>query len=92
MDIPIIVAFGVGVKIPEKGRFSFGFSFPSFKFGGSGGILIIVRKKKVTLNKKKSEIPPHPPRSRTTVEKTIVMGVKYRLDSSDALGRKENLK
>ncbi len=37
LTLPIVLAFGVGVKIPEA-RGSFGFSFPSFKFGEKGDV------------------------------------------------------
>ena len=37
LTFPVIIAFGLGTKIPD-GKHKFGFSFPSLKFGSSGDV------------------------------------------------------
>ncbi len=39
LTYPIIIAFALGVKLPDaKGGFNFGFAFPKFKFGAKGEV------------------------------------------------------
>jgi hypothetical protein len=35
LSVPVVVAFGVGVKIPD-GKIGFGFAFPSLRLSASG--------------------------------------------------------
>jgi hypothetical protein len=37
LSIPLVIAFGVGIKLPE-GKGGFNFAFPSFKFGAKGEV------------------------------------------------------